>query len=76
MIKGQYERAVSVAILPGQMEAREHMDEGEREMVRDIMRQTYAVHYTELFPESEPAPDGGEHPKPDDDADTGEPMKW
>lgn len=78
MIKSQYERAVSVAIKPGQMEARVRMKEDDREIVRDRMRQTYAVHYTELFPESDPATDSEEPPstKPDDDADTGEPMKW
>lgn len=76
MIKGQHERAVPVAITPGRMEMRDRMNDDERGAVRDIMRQTYAVHYTELFPESEPDTDDEGSATPDDDVDTGEPMKW
>jgi len=78
MIKGQYERAVSVAIKPGQMESCGHMSNSERKAVRDIMRKTYAVHYTELFPESDPGTDNEQSSTstPMDDPDTGEPMKW
>jgi len=78
MIKGQHERAVSVAIEPGRMEARNRMSDNEHETVRDIMRQTYAVHYTELFPDSDPKSNDEEPSveKPDDDTDTGEPMTW
>ncbi|MEM5471933.1 type IV secretory system conjugative DNA transfer family protein [Hoeflea sp. AS60] len=78
MIKGQHERAVPVAITPGRMEVRDRMNDDERAAVRDIMRQTYAVHYSELFPTTAPSPNG-EDPSPtktDDNEDTGEPMKW
>lgn len=84
-IKGQTERAVTLAIEPGQMEGLDRMDEDDFESVREEMRQRYAVHYTELqqqdeksegedagdTEEAEPEP---KHQKPDED--TGEPMKW
>lgn len=77
-IRGQHERAVSVAVQPGRMEARERMSEDERDAVREIMRQNYAVHYSELFPAAEPTQDSEEPPEtpPDDGEDTGEPMTW
>ena len=80
-IKGQYERAVSLAIAPGQMEERGSMTEAEIELVREHMRERYAVHHTELL-DAQPnqtVHDDGEaqlSPAPDDDPDTGEPMRW
>lgn len=79
-IKGQRERAVSLAVEPGQMEARERMSEEDRALVRQQMRDRYAVHYTTLFPPHPPEPtDGTGEPapaEPRDEVDTGEPMRW
>ena len=78
-IKGQYDQAVSVAIEPGRLEARTRMSEEEREGVRDVIRERYAVHYTTLFadedPDDDPDPDDEPQGGPDDE-DSGEPMPW
>ncbi len=78
-IKGQHERAVSLAIEPGQMEARERMSDTERNQVREQMRERYAVHYTELFDDAskpEPADEIVKPEQPPDGEDDGAPMKW
>lgn len=59
-IKGQTDKAVSLSIRPGQMETRERMDEDDRQVIIDDIRERYAVHYTELDEAtdlSEPDPD-------------------
>ena len=78
-IKGQHERAVSLAIEPGQMEARERMSDADRNQVLEHMRERYAVHYTELFedtPKPEPADEKVKPEQPPDELDDGAPMKW
>ena len=80
-IKGQHERAVSLAIEPGRMESRDIMTGDERAVVRERMREQYAVHYTELF-DAQPSLANHHHseatlsPEPADDLDSGEPMRW
>ncbi|MFN3889605.1 MAG: type IV secretory system conjugative DNA transfer family protein [Beijerinckiaceae bacterium] len=84
-IKGGGERAMSIAIEPGQMERLARMSEDERQLVLERMRDQYAIHYSQLFAEREPpAPVGPEPTKVEskpvkdsrNDEDTGEPMKW
>ena len=77
-IKGQHERAVSLSIEPGLMEARQRMSDNKREVVREQMRGRYAVHYTELF-ENQSAPSLAEdqsQSRQSDDVDDGQPMRW
>jgi hypothetical protein len=72
-IKGQTERAVSLSITYGLMEAQERMTKQEHQDVLHKMREKYAVHYSEL--EQSEVVDEGESPT-DGDTDTGEPMAW
>ncbi|MEP5771682.1 hypothetical protein [Nisaea sp.] len=73
-IKGQTKRAISLSIEPGQMEQAPRMSADDRAHLRDVMRERYAVHYTQLGmtdpkePEEEQAED-----VPQDD---GAPMPW
>jgi len=77
-IKGQHAGAVSLAVEPGQMEARARMSEEERILVRQQMRARYAVHHTELFADATEARGTEmERPSPPNDGrDDGAPMKW
>ncbi|WP_457936141.1 type IV secretory system conjugative DNA transfer family protein [Mesorhizobium sp. 10J20-29] len=81
-IKGDHECAVSLSIKPGRMEALQGMTADERDAVLTQMRQRYAIHYTELFPEdaekSEPEAEADDPVEllPSESDDTGEPMKW
>ena len=72
-IKGQTERAVTLAIEPGQLEQMCRMSDGERDAQRETMRQCYAVHYSEISADTDPKNScSGEQDEPDD----GEPQVW
>lgn len=79
-IKGSHDRAVSLIVEPGQMEALPRMTEDEHVAMRDQMRERYAVHHTKLFGEetkqSEAQTDAPPSAEADDDPDSGQPMKW
>ena len=70
-IKGETERAISLQVQPGQLEARPRMTEDEHRNVLDRIRERYAVHYSETranaTPEEQPPP-----PAEDD----GSPQPW
>ncbi len=47
-IKGQTKRAISLKIEPGRLESLPRMGEVDRDLQREMMREKYAVHYSEL----------------------------
>ncbi len=73
-----YVRGVTKSALPlkfpfGRLEAMEKMTDDERNLLRQSMRDKYAVHYSEAMAckdEADP------EPPEDDEPDTGEPMAW
>lgn len=78
-IKGQHKQAVSLAIEPGQMEARQRMSEADRHQIQEKIRECYAVHYTTLFEapsELDQQEEQAQPEHPSDEIDDGEPMKW
>ncbi len=74
-IKGQTKQAVSVSIEPGQMEEQPRMTPLERSALQEVMRERYAVHYTQLTekPQEEEEQDAPSEKPPEDD---GSPMPW
>ncbi|MEP6443577.1 MAG: type IV secretory system conjugative DNA transfer family protein, partial [Hyphomicrobiales bacterium] len=70
-IKGQTERAVSIAIEPGQLETRSRMDEENQQAMRERMRREFAVHLSELETDQKAT-----DPPSEDGLDNGEPMEW
>ncbi|MEO9875137.1 MAG: type IV secretory system conjugative DNA transfer family protein [Anderseniella sp.] len=70
-IKGQTERAVSIAIEPGQLETRSRMDEENQQAMRERMRREFAVHFSELETDQKAT-----DPPSEDGLDNGEPMEW
>ncbi|MDA4845229.1 type IV secretory system conjugative DNA transfer family protein [Hoeflea poritis] len=72
-IKGQTERAVSLAIEPGQLEQLPRMSDEERDLQRDMIRQRYAVHHSEIDTGADPVKTTAEEP---DELDDGEPQAW
>jgi hypothetical protein len=75
-VKGVTRRAVSIRIKAGLMEGQPRMSEEERDQVRDVMREKYAVHHTDVGQQHEEiAAEVGPQP-PDDEPDTGESMPW
>lgn len=78
-IKGQTDRAVSLHIQPGQMEHLSRMSEDDRAAQREMMRDRYAVHYTELEGDLNRAGTEIEElvePDEGDGRDDGKPMPW
>ncbi len=79
-IKGQTERAVSIVIEPGRLEAMGKMSSKDREEMLVKMRKRYAVYYTEL--DDSQSVDAGDETASNDDhtskstEDDGSPMKW
>ena len=73
-IKGQTKRAISLSIEPGQMEQAPRMSADDRADLRDVMRERYAVHYTQLGMTDPKEPEQEQSDEtPQDD---GAPMPW
>ena len=82
MVRGTTKRAVSIAIEPGQMEARPRLSAHQRKAQRDAMRSAYAVHYSTIEHMRDGSageskdPSSADRASQQDDPDTGEPMRW
>ena len=63
-VRGQTKSAVPLAFPFGHMEDMPRMDKGERQALRQTMRDRYAVHYSELKDTSEPKPPEPDTPTP------------
>ncbi len=72
-IKGQTERAVSLAIEPGRLEQLPIMTDEERDAQREMMRERYAVHFSEIYTSADPVNSDANEP---DTPDDGEPQSW
>ncbi|MCP4407720.1 MAG: ATP-binding protein [Gammaproteobacteria bacterium] len=72
-IKGQTERAVSLAVKPGQLEQLPRMTEEDRDAQRELMRERYAVHFSEIYTSADPVNSDANEP---DTPDDGEPQSW
>lgn len=70
-VKGVTKRAVSIKVPAGVMEKRPRMNDGQRQALRQLMREKYAVHYSKAMAGQSGKPEPEEPPD-----DTGEPMDW
>ncbi|MEJ8574154.1 helicase HerA domain-containing protein [Microbaculum marinum] len=80
-VRGLTKGAVSLAFPFGYVEVMEKMSRQESDLLKDRMRERYAVHYTEARPpeEREEVEDGVEKEDsdpPTDPEDDGQPMRW
>ena len=72
-VKGLTDQAVSLAVQPGQLERLPRMSPEDRMHLRDMMRERYAMHYSELNLDlEEGVPEQARLNEPDD----GRPMTW
>ncbi|MBO6540264.1 MAG: ATP-binding protein [Rhizobiaceae bacterium] len=75
-INGVTKQAVSVRIEAGRMERAPRMDSDERRELRDLMREKYAVHHSEVGTADDADSEETDTSDGTDDPDTGEPMPW
>lgn len=77
-VKGATRSAVSISIVPGQMERLPRLSEEDKQAQRDFMRKRYAVHFTEINREYTDEKDTVDTEQSNDDQapDDGKPMAW